>query len=666
MRDNHFCGPKQEICLDSPPGGRADLRTAAVRRHLLWGVNMKWEFFERKTGSTFLRMTVRPYNRIIVLFIANWILVAILSVSFFDALWGWTFSNFSLRMVGKLGLQYLGMVVLLCLGHWLTWLVRIRLTDFEKSFWDFLGDTHRTNVVLGISPNVFPIWLILLGDLGTLGIMMYVASPLEWFYLLFILVYVAMERIPVYTELLLEKSYHEQWKLRLMNLMARWTRCLFSFLAMVLVLAALNQAVLTTSRFDRVLHKDVRVNDLIKMGLSAESSRQGHLNLEKQNLELLRKSFSRLTSLANVGFLILLSFGLAMLVFPSIKLLADTPKEWNKALGAPDESPGSGIAYFPFLEKKNEKRTTGIFEAAVFSHYALASILNLGGIAVGIDGLGYALFNKALLFKGCEICFSWLFAIPTGVLGECGGRIFSMFWVFCLSFPLILFLFVLCDRIMGSIRRLLYRRKKPILESSLEDKFQVISEFMLRLCQNSGMIMPELVITKENYMQIYIKGGLIKKRAILFISLESLKRLEKQELMAVTAHELGHLKSNLRRIEWLRALSVISFFSNYYLTLLLDTRGYEREADGFSINVTGDGEALIDALIKTATFNTRKPPVGFPRMMMERLNDAGYHRLAGYLRSLAASMEFFFGGGLLGYSHPPLIQRVADIRGMVR
>lgn len=235
--------------------------------------------------------------------------------------------------------------------------------------------------------------------------------------------------------------------------------------------------------------------------------------------------------------------------------------------------------------------------------------------------------------------------------------------IVCLSLPPTFLFAGSISQIKGLWSQRVAIRSKNAYRNSSQEKTLTISSFIKKVCCDCGVTEPELVVMHGRYLQTFIKGTLLRRRAYIFVSSEMIMRLNESELKAVVAHELGHLSTGIRKIEWLKTLSVVTFFSNYYLTLVLDTTNYEREADLFSLKVTADKDALISALIKTSIFNMEVLTTSQFRGVIRKLGELGWRRTMSLFLNCGLSLEFFFGKGLLGYSHPPLDQRIAYING---
>ena len=135
--------------------------------------------------------------------------------------------------------------------------------------------------------------------------------------------------------------------------------------------------------------------------------------------------------------------------------------------------------------------------------------------------------------------------------------------------------------------------------------------------------------------------------------------LSYQELAAVISHEIAHVRQGLWPITLLRALSCLAMFPNFYLTLCLDWADKEMDADRFAVAVTGDADALKRAIVKVSASQLIYGAALVPS------HKGFWTRPIAMLRarwnSFMASLRFFFGDGLLGYTHPYLSDRLRVI-----
>lgn len=200
-----------------------------------------------------------------------------------------------------------------------------------------------------------------------------------------------------------------------------------------------------------------------------------------------------------------------------------------------------------------------------------------------------------------------------------------------------------------------------------EDLEQDVRELLTRAGVTAGKVLQVDASRRSGHSNAYFTGIGKVKRVVLFDTL--MEQLEKGELLAVLAHELGHwrcghLRQRLIKSQvvallscwiafmllrsqlvpgWL-GLSELSFFAQLLLLGWIASlagfvwtpvsswwsRRHEREADQFAVNLVGSGKPLASGLVKLAR---------------ENLSNLFPHPL----------YTAFY------YSHPPLVERVVSL-----
>lgn len=211
----------------------------------------------------------------------------------------------------------------------------------------------------------------------------------------------------------------------------------------------------------------------------------------------------------------------------------------------------------------------------------------------------------------------------------------------------------------------LFHKFSPIgdetLEGSIKEVLQKASITISRVFQVDAS-------RRSRHTNAYFTGIGKVKRIVLFDTL--LRKLDRDEVVSVLAHEAGHWKKKhiLKRIAMTEVLSLIGIYISFrmikagFLGSLFDighdtifvnllvlgfiggiiafpltplvsslSRRHEREADRFAVEVTGNKEAAATSLIKLSKDN-------FSNLHPHPLYAAFY------------------------YSHPPVVERIRDIR----
>lgn len=236
-------------------------------------------------------------------------------------------------------------------------------------------------------------------------------------------------------------------------------------------------------------------------------------------------------------------------------------------------------------------------------------------------------------------------------------------WVWALIVAFSLLMVVIAPYVIEP----LFFKFEPLQVEGLEDQIRAMLE-------KTGLSLKKVLQVdaskRSGHSNAYFTGLGKQKRVVLFDTL--LKQLSNEQILAVLAHELGHMKKKhiVKRLLLMAAVAlfycwlihtlinwpqlpqlvgmeqasfygrvVILFFISGILTFPLTplsswmSRRDENEADHFAVELHGNGEDLATALIE-----------------MSRENLANLHPHPFYAR--------FY------YSHPPVVERVATLRGI--
>jgi Zn-dependent protease with chaperone function len=148
--------------------------------------------------------------------------------------------------------------------------------------------------------------------------------------------------------------------------------------------------------------------------------------------------------------------------------------------------------------------------------------------------------------------------------------------------------------------------------------------------------------------------GIFSTRAFITINKEIIKVLNEGEIIAIIAHEMSHIKYDMRKMEILKLMSRLALFPNFFLTIFLNYRKMEERADKFAIEVTKTKNDLKNALIKISTLSMF---VGKDSNKRKNIKHKGMN----ILNKIHVLNEFFFGEALIGYSHIGMIERLKEI-----
>jgi Zn-dependent protease with chaperone function len=321
------------------------------------------------------------------------------------------------------------------------------------------------------------------------------------------------------------------------------------------------------------------------------------------------------------------------------------------------------IAYF----KANNKWPTKLI---VIIDYLLAFPINYAAFFISFEAMAYALFNKTIILEKSAILFSWIPAshmlfynainIESNLIRDI-LLIIPKLILIILSFPI---LFMTLRRIVNfvlDIKNEAYNYLSHI--SSIELIPPELSSFVKEITSKYNIRLPRLIIKNSKMIETNVKANIFKKRSTLVLSKGAIERLNINELKALVAHEMGHIRQSLRKLSLAKLLSRMSLSPNYILVLSFDFAEMEFDADRFCIEATKDKKAFRDALVKISIINTS--PKEIPRksaLLLNKIFDKILtKRIRTTIENLLVSDEFYFGDVLVGYAHPTIMQRIKNI-----
>ena len=239
----------------------------------------------------------------------------------------------------------------------------------------------------------------------------------------------------------------------------------------------------------------------------------------------------------------------------------------------------------------------------------------------------------------------------------------NYWWIWVWGFFLIFSLFMMY--ISPYVIEPLFNKFTPIEEEGIEDK---IKKLMQKVNLKVSRVFKMDASKRSRHTNAYFTGIGRVKRIILYDTL--LEKMNHDEILSVLAHEAGHWKKKhvLKMIIVLELISLIGIYISFrilqtdLLTALFQikqgtffakviilgfiggiisfpfiplsnyvSRRFEREADRFACELTGNSESMASALIKLSKDN------------LSNLHPHPFYA------------AFY-------YSHPPIVQRIMDIK----
>jgi Zn-dependent protease with chaperone function len=294
----------------------------------------------------------------------------------------------------------------------------------------------------------------------------------------------------------------------------------------------------------------------------------------------------------------------------------------------------------------------------IILHYIAGAMVNITAAILCVDCLGYAFCGRAFLFANTGNLCSWLFASSKIALGPKLGQIAAVLTSVALTLPLLVLTGAFIRRAL-LVLFLWFTILTHGRASRSHPKTSRLQEYLTCICREHGIKVPVLLLTRKTGTRIQLRHVAVANTAVIELSADALEILSDQELTAVISHEVAHIRQGLWPTTVLRAMSCLAMFPNYYLTLCLDWADKEMDADRFAVAVTGDADALIRALVKVSA--SQLTYVTGSDVVKEGVWTRPLSMLRIRWNSLQASLRFFFGDGLLGYTHPYLSDRLEAI-----
>jgi len=340
------------------------------------------------------------------------------------------------------------------------------------------------------------------------------------------------------------------------------------------------------------------------------------------------------------NFIIWLIFFVFFIIRPTRRLL-NNHKIWQNEVVGQEVQQGPAVPYMPDAWKW--KTPTG-FRALIWLHYFWGGIINWLVCIFSIDGISYFLTGKALVIPQSANLWSWLLASNEILFGYTTGCIVSGAFILIFSSITLMTLGTFLKRIFKSCLLTL-----SLLRHYPNPKLNSLDEFITAICKQYKIRKPAIHLTSKSQAVIRLKYLPLLAKPVIEISTGTLNLLEPNELNAVVAHEIGHIRQGLFKIELLKILSSLAMFPNYYLTLILDWPAKEIDADKFAIEATHNENAIKNALVK----------IFAAQISYTTASENNASQSKSRWHSMLVSIQFYWGENLFGYSHPYLSERLA-------
>jgi Zn-dependent protease with chaperone function len=320
---------------------------------------------------------------------------------------------------------------------------------------------------------------------------------------------------------------------------------------------------------------------------------------------------------------------------------------------------GPFVPYFPQAWKW---KMPPLFRITTFLHFVFGGLANIIAVLLCLEGISFAFLGKMLLIEKFAYLWSWLFAIAKVLLGNALGQLAGDMFVLMISLPYLMLFGSFVRRLSLTISlyiRVLY----PSNNCSLDENQKLLSlrTYVKQTCSEHRLRLPILLLTDSQNVILNIHHILLTNTAVIEISRSVINLLNLDELKAAIAHEIAHIKQGQWKVAVLKQLSLLALFPNHYLTLCIDWPRKEIDADRFALEATKDVHALKQALIKISTAQVFYVTLDAKPQCLDKWFNCFIDTIRRKLNSLFASIRFFFGDGLFGYTHPYLSERLQMI-----
>ncbi len=548
-----------------------------------------------------------------------------------------------------------------------------KMTRLENSFWDILKSAYDTKILSRPEGNLSIGKLKLSTELAYAFSVIYACSvflgiPGFWVSLLLSLFVLSM----MIGKLKQNDNPHWHWRFWIMGNLSRWTYLMIAVTGFMFVLLAMEffislemykseinlsvkQAIHQGSLRDispvaaKPLEADAR-RLLRELALSGVPDLKGKTDKESEDSRQIM--FYACSSM----LLVLIIISICFLVFMQLYNLLTSHKIWY------NEMKKSQIPSVPYLPMAWQWKTPITLRAIVLLHYVCGGIINLSTAVFCFSGLSYVFIGETFFIPKLANLWSWIFVPGKMIFGETGGQVVGIFFVLCINLPFLILLGAHLRRLLKNIF-LVYRVLSQLFSKFKSEELFII-DFVKKICSKAGINEPVIMVKDDKNVVLCLHRLIFSKRAILEISSGTFELLDSAELKVAIAHEIGHIKQGIWKVEALKFLSSLALFPNYYLTLCLNWSGQEMESDRFALSVTRNPQTLKQALIKisTAQMSYLKSVSSNPNAdSIARKRKLFIGRLKEKWYTATMSVRFFFGDSLFGYAHPYLSERLDAI-----
>lgn len=223
----------------------------------------------------------------------------------------------------------------------------------------------------------------------------------------------------------------------------------------------------------------------------------------------------------------------------------------------------------------------------------ISSIIIWTYVLLSVDILAFMLTKEPVFFNWLD----WIIALFTQMATRAG--IPELFATIVVYFSYILLIAPAIAALLINFCRLI---KLIVLQYELySGRYDALpehyQEWLVNTCKKESIPFPQIRIIKSSAPKIYAEGSIFKGKGRIVISDSCFEDFMSDEIKAILAHELAHVKYDTHILSRLKLLSILTLCPFYYILMMYDFPGRELKADRFAASVTHNPKALISALI---------------------------------------------------------------------
>jgi len=367
-----------------------------------------------------------------------------------------------------------------------------------------------------------------------------------------------------------------------------------------------------------------------------------HCNYEQQNLKVLSGIRNSMGGFNEKVLSILILFVPALLM---ILILTGILNYFNKACSVKKEINQFSQIEKYFTKTKLKFRQKILISLGVYFTFLIIVPINFILFWFSAEVLYYTFTGLFISKLSIVEIFSW---VPTAFVGLglplIAGRLFLLALFFYPLFVFFSFFFWLATQIWNKLK---IKRELQVPE---------VEEILNELCIKANVRKPKLVFGSIKEFNISVGyTNFFELHPRIIISKGACYVLNKDEIKSLLAHEIAHLKYDIKWINFTRYLAYFTLTPPSFLSLPFDLYAAEVRADEFAVSLVGTSEHLVSAFKKIQALEKSKIQ---DRCEEKEAKVTLRKRWNNVKEGIKIMYEFTYGRGLLSYVHPPFEQRI--------